>query len=28
MIKMKNDEENPSEYLLNKLDEILLELEK
>lgn len=28
MIKMKNDEENPSEYLLNKLDEVLLELEK
>lgn len=28
MIRMKNDEENTSEYLLNKLDEILLELEK
>ena len=28
MIKIKNDEEDPSEYLLNKLDEVLLELEK
>ncbi len=28
MIKIKNDEENPSDYLLNKLDEVLLELEK
>jgi len=26
--KKKIDEENPSEYLLEKLDELLLELEK
>lgn len=28
MIRKKIDEENPSEYLLEKLDELLLELEK
>lgn len=28
MNKMKNDQEDPSNYLLDKLDEILLELEK